>query len=56
MPVKPAKAFAVVASEVKQLAMQSARSTQEIARHIGEVRTATRESAASVGRHRSDHQ
>ncbi len=43
------KVFAVVASEVKQLASQTARSTQEISRHIGEVRTATSASVAAVG-------
>ena len=44
------KGFAVVASEVKQLANQTARSTGEIARHIGEVRAATVNSVAAVGR------
>jgi methyl-accepting chemotaxis protein len=43
------KGFAVVASEVKLLATQTARSTQDIARHIAEVRTATGASAAAVG-------
>jgi len=44
------KGFAVVASEVKQLATQTARSTEEISRHIAEVRSATGESVAAVGR------
>ena len=38
--------FAVVAAEVKSLAAQTARSTEEITRHITEVRSAT---TASVG-------
>ena len=40
----------MVASEVKQLANQTARSTQEIAGHISEVRAATGESMAAVAR------
>jgi len=44
------KGFAVVASEVKALATQTARSTEEIARHIGEVRAATGTSVAAVVR------
>jgi methyl-accepting chemotaxis protein len=44
------RGFAVVASEVKALATQTARSTQEIARHIGQVRSATGASVAAVGR------
>ena len=35
------RGFAVVASEVKALATQTARSTQDIARHIDQVRSAT---------------
>jgi methyl-accepting chemotaxis protein len=44
------KGFAVVASEVKALATQTARSTQEIAQHIGQVRGATGASVAAVTR------
>jgi methyl-accepting chemotaxis protein len=44
------KGFAVVASEVKALAMQTARSTEDIARHIGQVRSATGASVAAVAR------
>jgi methyl-accepting chemotaxis protein len=44
------KGFAVVASEVKALASQTARSTDEIGRHIALVRTATNESMAAVAR------
>jgi len=44
------KGFAVVASEVKALATQTARSTQEIAQHIGRVSAATGASVAAVGR------
>jgi methyl-accepting chemotaxis protein len=44
------KGFAVVANEVKSLAMQTARSTQEIARHLAEVRAATAASVDAVGR------
>ena len=42
------KGFAVVAGEVKQLASQTARSTDEIAKHINDVRTATEEAVAAV--------
>jgi methyl-accepting chemotaxis protein len=44
------KGFAVVASEVKALATQTAHSTQEIARHIAQVRSATGASVAAVAR------
>jgi methyl-accepting chemotaxis protein len=44
------KGFAVVASEVKALATQTARSTEQIGKHIDEVRAATAASAAAVGR------
>jgi len=44
------KGFSVVASEVKALASQTARSTEDIARHIGEVRSATGASVAAVAR------
>jgi methyl-accepting chemotaxis protein len=44
------KGFAVVASEVKALATQTARSTEEIAQHIGQVRSATGVSVAAVVR------
>ncbi len=43
------KGFAVVAAEVKALANQSARATDEIATHIGSVREATRETVAAIG-------
>jgi methyl-accepting chemotaxis protein len=44
------RGFAVVAGEVKALAMQTSRSTEEITRHLGEVRTATAASVEAVGR------
>jgi methyl-accepting chemotaxis protein len=44
------KGFAVVAAEVKALATQTARFTEEITRHISEVRSATGASVAAVQR------
>jgi methyl-accepting chemotaxis protein len=44
------KGFAVVASEVKSLATQTAHSTQNIGRHIDEVRGATNAAVAAVAR------
>lgn len=44
------RGFAVVAGEVKALASQTARSTEEIGRHIGEVRTATEQTVDTVRR------
>ncbi|HLJ06341.1 MAG TPA: cache domain-containing protein [Acetobacteraceae bacterium] len=44
------KGFAVVASEVKTLATQTARSTEEIGKHIAQVRDATGASVAAVAR------
>ena len=43
------KGFAVVANEVKSLAAQTARATQEIGRQIGDIRTATGEAVAIIG-------
>ena len=42
------KGFAVVAQEVKTLASQTGRSTEEIARHIQEIGTATEAAVAAV--------
>src|SRR4029078_13394390 len=44
------KGFDVVACEVKALATQTARSTEEIAQHIAQVRSATGVSVAAVVR------
>ncbi len=43
------KGFAVVAGEVKNLANQTARATDEIARQINDVQSSTEEMAASIG-------
>ena len=43
------KGFAVVANEVKSLANQTARATQDIGRQIGDIRTATAEAVAIIG-------
>jgi len=42
------KGFAVVANEVKSLANQTARATQDIGRQIGDIRTATAEAVAII--------
>ncbi|MBY6261302.1 HAMP domain-containing protein [Azospirillum sp. 412522] len=42
------KGFAVVAGEVKTLANQTAKATEEIARHIAEVQEATRAAVATI--------
>lgn len=44
------RGFAVVASEVKQLANQARRSSEEITRHISDVRSATDMAVAAVDR------
>ncbi len=44
------KGFSVVANEVKSLATQTAHSTEEIARRIGDVRNATSDAVAAVAR------
>ncbi|KMO31197.1 chemotaxis protein [Methylobacterium variabile] len=43
------RGFAVVAAEVKQLASQTGRATEEIARQIGEVQGVTDQAAAAIG-------
>ncbi|MCA1940064.1 MAG: cache domain-containing protein [Caenispirillum bisanense] len=43
------KGFAVVANEVKTLAGQTARATEDIARQIAAVQTATREAVSAIG-------
>ncbi len=42
------KGFAVVASEVKQLAAQTAKATEEISRQIAEIQAATTDSVGSI--------
>jgi methyl-accepting chemotaxis protein len=44
------RGFAVVASEVKQLAAQTAKATDEISAKIGEIQTATGDTVGSIGR------
>ena len=44
------KGFAVVASEVKNLASQTARATEDIVRQIGGIQTATGDAVAAIGR------
>jgi methyl-accepting chemotaxis protein len=43
------RGFAVVAAEVKELANQTARATEEIARQIGEVQGVTSQTVAAIG-------
>jgi methyl-accepting chemotaxis protein len=42
------KGFAVVASEVKSLATQTARATEDIARQIAQIQTATKDAVVSI--------
>ena len=42
------KGFAVVAGEVKNLANQTAKATEEIARHVGAMQGATRDAVAAI--------
>jgi methyl-accepting chemotaxis protein len=44
------RGFAVVASEVKQLAAQTAKATDEIGSKIGEIQEATNETVTAIGR------
>ena len=43
------KGFAVVASEVKNLANQTARATEEISQQIGGIQTSTRDAVGAIG-------
>ncbi|MDR7037097.1 methyl-accepting chemotaxis protein [Methylobacterium sp. BE186] len=43
------RGFAVVAAEVKELASQTARATDEISRQIGGIQDATRQAVAAIG-------
>lgn len=43
------KGFAVVASEVKELATQTSKATEEIASQINEIQSATKESVVAIG-------
>jgi methyl-accepting chemotaxis protein len=42
------KGFAVVASEVKSLAQQTAKATEEIGSHIGQIQTATQQAVTAI--------
>ncbi|KAA5604804.1 HAMP domain-containing protein [Roseospira marina] len=42
------RGFAVVANEVKSLAQQTARSTNDIAQRVGEIQTVSKEAAAAI--------
>ena len=42
------KGFAVVAAEVKSLANQTAKATDDIARHVAQIQTATQDAVASI--------
>ncbi len=43
------RGFAVVAAEVKELATQTARATEEIASQIGDIQSVTREAVTAIG-------